>query len=385
MFMLILFFFTAEGLVKFLSPDELIDIEFEFAIPSFSKLQFLKGYGILTFPLIKNCEIQGKFTEHQVITVFGRELYDCDIYNIAYSAQKQGGGAFLAWADQSEFNDNWKDKILYNNENLDRIYYDPRSSLGIFCLLLLDSNSELSNYKNNDIQIWVEYSFNQIEKTTYPHLKYEMSSDFSVDNRFFNELSETYYYLVLKNNLDLTYAYKKIVMISSSGDDLADDDCLLAEIKDNIKYFYCLESNGVNKGYDRLMATTIIFNYYDSLPAMNHTEIFINLLNTIYEECYIDLDIICITDIFERNGEEPNLDPSILAQFGQENSLSFYSYSINHFYIYNSESMNIAFDNSYVAKYNYCNIYIDHCNNDTCLYKELDDHVCSLSCMLIIM
>ncbi|OMJ71837.1 hypothetical protein SteCoe_29847 [Stentor coeruleus] len=273
----------AEGMIRFLSPDDLRSTTLHYAIPIFTKIEFTLRYGKLVFGNITQCEIDGQLTDDDVMVAFSSEINKCNLYNLAKSTKSKGGGAFLAVASefflQNQSYYEWEDDIYYNNYTQEYVYHsDNIKSLDIFSLVLLDAHSILKHYINKP-NIWIEYSYKQFLRTNSPNFEFAITSDFYRTDLFFTELL---YFCskmqIFVYNLDLFFIYDKAIYYynDEENDEVFDEEnCIMINTDSNMNVSYCIYPSNA-KGYERLLAITLVLNYYYSFLSTDYAFYFVD-------------------------------------------------------------------------------------------------------------
>ncbi|OMJ71835.1 hypothetical protein SteCoe_29845 [Stentor coeruleus] len=372
-----------EGLITFLSPNELRTTVLEYAIPVFTRVETFQKYGKLTFGVIKNCEIDGNFRQEDVVVAFSDDIGNCDLYNISSSVKRQNGGAFLAIRGDNENENEWEKEIYENGSNQDNTYGTFLGfALEIYCLVLFKAESLLKSYKDKST-IWITYSYKPIPSTYSPFLEYGVSSKFIKNEAFFYELENLGDDTILNaKNLDLYLDYDFIVDINSDQlYDLysKDKDCAVVELDSKRGVAYCSNSTDEMTGKEALTVLTVLMNYYYSIPCGESIDGFVNFLSEVFLTCNRVYTTECMVETLFKFQIEPNLNYNILYLRARKPSYYNYYYSINGVNIYNPGSMKIAysFGNQYFADES--KVYLDTCN-DGCYYKYLYDSICTDSC-----
>lgn len=176
---MILFFlpiYLIEGLVTFLSPDELRNITLNYITPIFTKVEHLQNYGKLIFAKVENCEVRGEFSKDNVVVTFTSDIGECNLYTIASSVEAHNRGAYLAitsddYGDDKD-NTDWENNIYMNYFSGDYIYGSYTDlPLNIFCLILFEAELLLKSYKDQS-PIWIKYSYKEISRTHWAIIEY---------------------------------------------------------------------------------------------------------------------------------------------------------------------------------------------------------------------
>lgn len=243
-----------QGFLKFIAPDELKNVTVYEVIATFSKVQLLPNYGKLAFADVENCKIKGSYNESDVITIFEKKLeYRCDIRNLALSAKDTGGGAFvLVLSFDDVYYYYYDHEVNYEGEEL--VYsYEGNEQIDIPCLMVYgDIEKVLEDYKINS-NVWVNYGYKTIPREYSPKIKYFMASDFTVDSYFLSEICNIAYYEYLHHyNLELVFLY----------DYYESENCVSTNSPLSDYLSFCLYSNTYATGYQKIMSTVIILNYY---------------------------------------------------------------------------------------------------------------------------
>ncbi|OMJ92184.1 hypothetical protein SteCoe_5053 [Stentor coeruleus] len=368
----------AQGFIKFITPDELKNLTVFEEIATFSKVQLLPSYGKLAFADIDNCEIKGSYNENDVITIFQNDFdIECNVRDIAISAMHTGGGAFMLIL-RDDFDDYYYYYIgNYNGEGEELVYpYEGSDQINIFCLIIYGAEKNLKDYKKMST-IWVNYGYKTIPQESSPRIKYFMASDYSVDRIFFDELDklDELYKLGYYENLYL-YNFEPVFLYYDWNYDYEDEDCVNTN---NTVYniSFCLYSNYYATGYERVMSTVIILNYYYSLPSFDFLYDFLSFLSDVYVYCENDYSEQCISEIVVNHGGIPNADPNILTIHHSEFYLTIPCYSINGVFIYTQGYLTEAYKiGIYMSG---CKCYLDECDDD-CTYYQLTDLTCNPKC-----
>lgn len=376
----------AEGIITFLSPDDLRSITLRYAIPIFTKIEFTQRYGKLVFANITKCEIEAQLSNDDVMVAFSNDIDKCNLYDLAKSTKSQGGGAFLAVASefflQNQSFYEWENDIYYNHYTEEYVYHsDDIKSLDIFCLVLLDAHSILKDYLNKP-SIWIQYSYKQFLRTNSPNFEFAVTSDFYRIDLFFTELlefcskMEIYIY-----NLDLFFVYDKATYYYSDEkyDEVFDgENCIMINVNSNMNVSYCIYPSN-EKGYERLLAIIMVLNYYYSFLSIDYAHYFVDFLSKLYFACHNEYLVSCINSTLVSSNIVPSLDPYVLFEHSREIYVPDYTYSINGVFIYTRDYMEKSYIISNKKKSKICKAYIDECD-DGCSYENLLDLQCSKKC-----
>ncbi|OMJ92185.1 hypothetical protein SteCoe_5054 [Stentor coeruleus] len=362
-----------QGFFKFITPDELKNLTVYEEIAAFSKVQFLPNYGKLVFAYADNCEIKGRYNETDIITVFEKDLeYKCNIRDLAISAKDAGSGAFVLVLSFNEIYYYYYDYYI-NYEGEELVYsYEGNEPIDIPCLLVYgDIESVLEDYKLNST-VWVNYGYKTIPQENSPKIKYFMASDYSIDSIFFNDLYD------FLNYEDLyLYNFELVFLFDDWLYDYENENCVSTNSTLSYNISFCLYSNYYATGYQRIMSTVIILNYYYSLPSFDYLYYFLSFLSEVNYYCYNDYSEQCVSDLVTYYGGIPNTDAYILTLHHSEFGLTIPCYSINEIFIYTQKCL---FEALKVGKYySQCKNYLDECN-DGCMYYELQDLICNPKC-----
>ncbi|OMJ68499.1 hypothetical protein SteCoe_34022 [Stentor coeruleus] len=364
MIILLLSISCAQGFLNFITPDELKNLTAYEEIATFSPVQFLPNYGKLAFADVNDCEVNGNYDKEDVITIFQNDLDDyCEILELATSAKHAGGGAFVFILSDDDYY--YYDKINYEGEEL--VYaYEGNDKIDIFCLIVYGGiDKALKDYKNSTV--WVNYGYKTIPREYSPKIKYFMASDYSIDAIFFSELNDLDYYEDLSlYNLELVFLSDYDTYDYESGYCVNTNNSLAYDIS------YCLYSNDYATGYQKIMSTVIILNYYYSLPPNYYLYYFLSFLYDVYDTCFYDYGEECISEIVTYYEGVPNTDPYILVLHHTEFYLTIPCYSVNGVFIYTQGYLTEAYILGYYNSYYGC--------DDDCMYYELTDLNCKHEC-----
>ncbi|OMJ67325.1 hypothetical protein SteCoe_35543 [Stentor coeruleus] len=387
MVLIVIFISIAQGLVTFLSPDVLRNLTLPYAVPFFTKVEFMQRYGKLIFAGTTDCKVDGKFKENEVVVVFSKDIGDCYLYDVAQSAEMAGGGAFFAVVSETFYDEDgnfnqeyeWEDEIddyeLFEGYSY---YSEEDKSLNIFCLVLLDGHSILKKYETQP-PIWIQYSYNYLSRTKSTDFKFGLTEDFKNIDIFFSELEGfAYSFEIYIYNLDLFLINAYSTEISSE-EEINDEQCVKVNVNSYKIVSICLYTYDDSTGYEKLMVITLVLNYYYSFSSTDYIYDFLNFLNSLKISCYNKYTISCISDVLVEYGAVPNLDTYILYQHNIDKNSPHYFYKINNVFIYTTGVMESTYiiANTYEAKHS--NFYIDECD-DGCSYIDLFDSICTDKC-----
>ncbi|OMJ71834.1 hypothetical protein SteCoe_29844 [Stentor coeruleus] len=382
MVFIILLLSFVEGFVAFLSPDELRNITLNYAIPTFTKIEFMSKYGKLVFPKIANCKIDGQYTKNDVIIAFSKDIGKCLLYEIGESVFEHGGEAFFAIASDNLNESSWENNIYYNNHSEEYVYHsDDSIALDTFCLVLLNANSLLEKYKNQS-PIWIEYSYKQFPRTKSPNFEFAVTSYLSISDKFFLELENMYKdYDIYIYNLDLFFVcdITNYYYTDENYDKFDEENCLMINANKEINVSYCYYSD-YTTGYDRMMTIAVMLNYYFSFPSSALVNDFIDFLSFFRIECNEEnYSYDCIKEAFTSRGIVPDSNTFVLYKHNKNSLPNDYTYSINGVFIYQSGFMRTAYKFADSNQVKTGILYIEKCN-DVCYLEDLFDLSCSKEC-----
>lgn len=393
MALIVLIITIAQGLVTFLSPDELRNLTLPYATPFFTKVELFQRYGKLVFAKITDCEVDGEFKDDEVVVAFSKDIGNCYLYDVAQSVERVGGGAFFAVVsdnfldDYGDFNFgyDWEYNIDSNYLNKDYIYYSHETTvLKIFCLVLLDGHSIFKEYESMS-PIWVQYSYNQFLRTNSPNFEFGLTENFLRSENFFSELEGFVSYAsIYIHNMDLfldnaeSYEY-----YSEEYYNYLDEEQCVKVIVDSYKNcsfcLYTYDDNYNPAGYETLMAMTLILNYYYSFSSTDYIDGFVYFFNSLIRSCYNEYTSNCISNVLIEYEAVPNFNTFILYQHNRNSYISEYYYSLNEVFIYTTGVMEPSFIFSNIYEAEYSNFYVDGCD-DGCSFVDLLDLTCSDKC-----
>lgn len=377
MVIFLLFINLSEGLVAFLSPDELRNITLEYAVPVFTSIEFLQNYGKLVFVSIKNCEYDRTFEIDEVVAVFSEDIEECSLYDLVKNARINQAKAFFAIASDDHDGYSWENNITFNDYSQEFTFNSFESShLDIFCLVLLNVHSKLNKYKDES-PIWIQYSYKQFPRSENPVIEFSLTSNFSRNSIFFNEFKEINTE-INSDQFNLFFIPDKSLNYYDCGYEYGyeEENCLIVNITSNKNITYCLYPDYPTKGKERLVVISLIMNYYYTYYSCITD--FSDFLSELYSKCNDAYSINCTSNVLTSFSVVPIKDPYVLYMKCKYVESTYYAYSINNVFIYTSKFINEAYSYSDVNQLE-GNDYLETCNAG-CNYKDLYDLECSKAC-----
>ena len=265
------------GQFTIVSPAELANDDVDYAYGTFGNPSVYGTYGKLKFWYPSFCSFSESFTVTDFIVIFMDVESGCDIFDWAYSVQQSGGGALIL-ADS-----NWYLSALYSPSS-----FDSGEKINILVLAISEYQGFLYRTYENE-GIWVTY---KLHLYTYdnPIISYQLTSNYTMDKTFFNNLQD------LINKLSLPANQVSLTIQYIQGTNYTGQQCINYDNTD-----YCMDNSSYATGSQILWNSIEIVNYFNSLQEIDSTlNDFIITVLDLYNTCEFDYSTVCISKIFNK-------------------------------------------------------------------------------------